>query len=174
MLSLNISQSRIKFFGRARPLCGGPVRRESGRLLPADEGVRREGFLMAQWGLAKNGRTTPRLYARTPALQPNNVILVLRTPLSGPFLECGPFFGMKRTVVANLLMEMRCLPPPPPPPGPRSHNLRSDAISLRRTLGSTIRPLSPSRAGLHRPRRRWLQESRPTPIFNVLPRSPGG
>ena len=57
---------------------------------------------MAQWGLAKNGRTTPRLYARTPALQPNNVILVLRTPLSGPFLECGPFFGIKRTVVANL------------------------------------------------------------------------
>src|SRR5262249_48260536 len=73
-------------------------------------------------------------------------------------------------------MEMRCLPPPPPPPppGPRSHNLRSDAISLRRTLGSTIRPLSPSRAGLHRPRRRWSQESRPNPIFNVLPRSPGG
>ena len=57
---------------------------------------------MAQWGLAKNARTTPHLYgphSRPPTsnlMEPSNVILVPENAAE------RPFFGMKRTVVANL------------------------------------------------------------------------
>src|SRR5215831_20727404 len=85
---------KIKFFGRARPLCGGPVRRESGRLLPADEGVRREGFLMAQWGLAKNGRTTPRPH-NTAFVCPHSRPPAEQCHLGAENAAERPFFGMR-------------------------------------------------------------------------------
>jgi hypothetical protein len=84
MLSLNIGQSRSSFLDEHAPFVEDLFDVNRGGFCPPMRGVRREGFLMAQWGLAK-----PRLYARPPAEQCH---LDAENAAERPFFGTRPFF----------------------------------------------------------------------------------